>query len=530
MRIVLMVLLLVVVSVLISKGNPLDARKSKVTGIALVAGRVPMLIGKAENALYELKINSTVSGMDSICLTKVKIQFSLDSQPESLGSISVKGKDRENPLFGTTGIIAGTVEISGSSLMTDGANFFSLMFTPKAGAILTDKIEIAKIDVTFSNKSTMTTMPVSAFAYRPTLVLRGAGQDQVNTYRIPGLATTRKGTLIAVYDNRYLASGDLQGDIDVGMSRSTDKGQTWEPMRKIIDMGTFNGLPQSQNGVGDPSILVDQATNTIWVAALWVSGIPGQTAWNGSKPGLKPGDTGQFILVKSEDDGVTWSQPINITEQCKKPEWNLFFQGPGKGITLKDGTIVFPAIFRDEQKVPYSTILYSKDHGKTWNVGTGAKSNTTESQVVELADGSLMLNMRDDRNITEKGDKNGRAVYITWDLGQTWLVHSSSNSVLQESNCMASLISSRVMVNGTMKDVLFFSNPNDKNNRAHMTIKASLDGGVTWPAQYQAELNSDDSYGYSCLTMIDDNTLGILFEGTKELYFQKIKITDILIK
>lgn len=528
MRVFLIVILLMTASVQCTKSIPPDKQTSGVTGVELIPARTPLFVGKEDNVPYDLKISYTATGSESIFLTRVKIQFTSDSQPESLGSISVKGKDWKNPIFGSTGTIGGTAEIAGNSLMTEGVNFFSLVFTTKAGAILRDKIEIAKIEVSFSNKISLTTLPVSAFAYRPALVLRGAGQDQVNTYRIPGLATTNKGTLIAVYDNRYLASGDLQGDIDVGMSRSTDKGQTWEPMKKIIDMGTYNGLPQNQNGVGDPTVLVDQATNTVWVAGLWVSGIPGQSAWNGSRPGLLPGETGQFVLVKSEDDGVTWSDPINITSQCKKPAWNLFFQGPGKGITMKDGTLVFPAQFRDEQKVPYSTLLYSKDHGKTWIVGTGAKSNTTESQVVELEDGSLMLNMRDDRNRTEKGDNNGRAVYITRDMGQTWVVHSSSNSALPESNCMASLISARVLVNGTLKDVLFFSNPNDKNNRAHLTIKASLDGGVTWPAQYQAELNSDDSYGYSCLTMVDEKTLGILYEGVKELYFQKIPVAGLL--
>ena len=295
-------------------------------------------------------------------------------------------------------------------------------------------------------------------------------------------------------------------------------------------MGDFGGLPQEQNGIGDPCVLVDKTTNTIWVAGLWVNGIPGQTAWNGSKSGMKPGETGQFVMAKSEDDGLTWSQPINITEQCKNPAWNLFFQGPGRGITLADGTLVFPAQFKDDQKVPYSTIIYSKDHGKTWSVGAGAKSNTTESQIVQLTDGSLMLNMRDDRNKTEKGDNNGRAVAITRDLGQTWTVHSSSNSALPESNCQASILAAKVMVDGISRDVLFFSNPNDKISRAHMTLKASLDQGTTWPIAYQTELNSADSFGYSCLTMVDDHTIGILYEGTKDLYFQEIGVEEIFKK
>lgn len=528
MRIVFVLIILMFASAQCTKSTPVGVENSKIIGVDFVPRRIPMFTGSVENVLYDLKIRNYDTGTEKVYLKKVKILFTGESETQCLAAVSVVGKDPQNPLFGSVLKIGSSTEIQGSALLADGVNFFTLNFNASEVARLEQGFEIQQIELTFSNQQTLTVTPQSKFSCRPALNLRAAGQDQVDTYRIPGLATTKMGTLIAVYDIRYSGGGDLQGDIDVGMSRSTNGGQTWEPMKTVIDMGTYNGLPQNQNGVGDPSVLVDQTTNTIWVAGLWVNGLPGQTAWYGSKPGLKPEETGQFILVKSEDDGVTWSQPIDITEQCKNPAWNLFFQGPGKGITMKDGTLVFPAQFKDDQKVPFSTIIYSKDHGKTWAVGTGAKSNTTESQVVQLSDGSLMLNMRDDRNKTEKGDNNGRAVAVTSDLGKTWTVHSSSNSALPESNCQASIISAKVMVAGVSKDVLFFSNPNDKSSRAHMTIKASLDQGITWPLAYQVELNSDNSFGYSCLTMVDENTLGILYEGTKSLYFQKIHVADLL--
>jgi len=528
MRAVVMILLIVLANVQCTKSSPVGAENSNIQGISLVPRRVPMFMGKNDQPLYDLKISCVSQDPVKISLEKITIQFTDKSQTNGLASLSLLGKDWQNPLFGSVTRVGNPAEMTGHSVIAAGNNFFTLSFTPKTEASLDQGFEIQEIMLWFSDKSTLKVSPESKFTNRPAIILRAAGQDQVNTYRIPGLVNTNNGTLVAVYDNRYLASGDLQGDIDVGMSRSTDGGQTWEPMKRVIDMGMYNGLPQNQNGVGDPAVLVDKNTNTIWVAGLWVSGIPGQSAWNGSKPGMKPGETGQIVLVRSDDDGVTWSPPVNITEQCKNPAWHLFFQGPGKGITLSDGTLVFPAQYKDDQKVPWSTIIYSKDHGKTWTVGTGAKSNTTESQVVQLPDGSLMLNMRDDRNRTEKGDQNGRAVSISRDLGLTWTTHSSSNAALPESNCMASLISARVKVNGVEKEVLFFSNPNDKTSRAHMTIKVSLDLGATWPVACQTELNSDDSYGYSCLTMVGEKTLGILYEGTKDLYFQKISVEDLL--
>jgi len=148
--------------------------------------------------------------------------------------------------------------------------------------------------------------------------------------------------------------------------------------------------------------------------------------------------------------------------------------------------------------------------------------------VAELSDGSLMLNMRDDRNRTDKTETNGRAVAVTSDIGATWTVHPSSNSLLPEPNCMASLIAADVNIDGKMKRVLFFSNPDNKSERTNMTVKASLDEGVTWPEEQQVELFAPAGYGYSCLTMVDDSHIGILYEGVKELYFQKIKVDELL--
>src|SRR5690606_7594931 len=129
------------------------------------------------------------------------------------------------------------------------------------------------------------------------------------------------------------------------------------------------------------------------------------------------------IVCSSTDDGLTWSKPYSITSQVKNPEWRLFFPGPGNGIAMADGKIVFPAQYWDAVKMPYSTLVYSDDHGKTWKSGVGAKSNTTESQLVETTPGTLMLNMRDNRG-------KFRSVATTTDMGQTWTEHATSYNAL----------------------------------------------------------------------------------------------------
>ena len=504
---------------------------------SLVNNNLPVFINRQENSIIDISVGYIDNGQNKR-IRKVTVSFSSGSDLEAVGEVYVKCQAP-----GKTGAVIfgaaraeGKVTISGEYQFTGGNNLITLGISPSPGADLTDKLKIEGVSIVLEDDSVLPAPRVSFPWIRFGTVVRAAGQDGADTYRIPGVVTTNEGTLVAVYDIRYNNSKDLQEDIDIGMSRSTDGGRTWEPMKVIMDMGEYGGLPQNLNGIGDPSILYDHTTGTLWVAALWMSGsAPEKMLWWASQPGMTPQETGQFILVKSIDDGLTWSEPVNITSQIKDPAWQLLLQGPGRGIAMDDGTLVFPAQFKADigtkaldggQYTCHSTVVCSSDGGNTWQIGSGAKSNTTEAQVVQLADGSLMLNMRDDRNRSDKGDTNGRAVAVTGDMGRTWTVHPSSNSALPEPNCMASLISAKIKIAGADKNILFFSNPNDKSSRIRMTIKASTDQGLTWPEKCQVELYGPSGYGYSCLTMVDSNNVGILYEGVKELYFQKIPVSD----
>ena len=509
---------------------------------AIIQHAIPLLKDRVNANAIEITF-SVPDSLEEQTLKSATVYFSEDSHFSLIDTIfcehtSGSGENSLVSAIGNSGNIASRVKIETPKGLKAGQHSVSFGFKVTNDAKLDQHFRVEKIELQFTPNKILSLAANKTHAYRPGLVLRAAGQDNCDTYRIPGIITTGKGTLIAVYDNRYNNSKDLQEDIDIGMSRSTDGGETWEPMQVIMDMGEWGGRPDRLNGIGDPAVLYDPGTQTIWVAALWMSGsAPDQMLWWASQPGMSPDETGQFMLTKSTDDGLTWSDPINITGQIKDPSWQLLLQGPGAGITMKDGTLVFPAQFKADtgekaldggQYTCHSTIIYSKDGGQTWQIGTGAKSNTTEAQVVELADGSLMLNMRDDRNRRDKGESNGRAVAITNDLGKTWITHPSSNSVLPEPNCMASIISTDITTDGQPRQVLLFSNPNNRNTRTNMTIKASTDGGLTWPENFQAELCETAGFGYSCLTMVDSETVGILYEGVKELYFQKVPLNEIL--
>ena len=329
-------------------------------------------------------------------------------------------------------------------------------------------------------------------------VLRRQGDDNVHTYRIPALAATPTGTLIAVFDLRHKGSGDLPADIDVGMMRSADDGETWSKMQVILD---FNAEEKESrgNGVGDPAVVVDRKTKQILVVALWSRGNHG---WNGSGPGLTPEETGQLVITRSSDDGKTWSRATNITRNIlgRDPGWRLCFNGPGAGIQLRDGTLVFAAQFRDAAGAPHSCFISSVDGGTMWRISPPAISTTpptSEAQIAELADGSLLLSMRDESH-------SGKRAWarFTWEDGLSKGTWSNAWFTVPDPTCMASLIRHP---NG----MLLFSNPNSTSERIALTIRTSEDDGRTWS---EGRLLDPRRSGYSCMTSLREGTIGILYE------------------
>lgn len=512
--------------------------------------QVPVLIERVDNVLFYFRVDAKVGET----LNRVKLLLGKETDLSDVQALKLyyggtkRLKENEknvlapieyisshnpgktfaaNPSYS---VLKSAVEKPGREVLFDlnqklveGPNFFWISLQMKPSASLFAKVTASVAEVTVDNRQ----QPVMVLSgknivHRMGVGVRHAGDDGSASFRIPGLVTSNKGTLLGVYDVRYNNSADLQEHIDIGLSRSTDGGKNWEKMRIPMTFGETGGLPAGQNGVGDPSILVDTKTNTIWIVAAWTHGIGGQRAWTASGQGMDMDHTAQLVLAKSEDDGKTWSEPINITEQVKDPSWYFLLQGPGRGITMADGTLVFPIQYIDAQRVPNAGVMYSKDRGNTWKIHNLARTNTTEAQVAEVEAGVLMLNMRDNRG-------GSRAVSTTTDLGETWTEHPSSRKALPEPVCMASLISVKAKDNVLKKDILLFSNPNTTKGRNHITIKASLDGGLTWLPENQLLLDAENGWGYSCLTMIDKETVGILYESSvAHMTFQAIKLKEII--
>ena len=488
----------------------------------------PVLVRKVYNPVMAFNLYTT--GTQAISATTVRVNLNGTTNPADLQSVRLvyTGATRDfsecstakTDLGSLPGVAGSQTFVTNQTLQT-GDNWFWVMAEPTAAADLDHRVDAEVEEVTLSDGATKSPAPSAPTgSQRIGLALRKQGDDASVAYRIPGLATTNAGTLIAVYDIRYAGGGDLPANIDVGMSRSTDGGKTWAPMKVIIDMGTG-----TSNGVGDPTVFVDKGTGRVWAAALWGSN---GKAYNTSGPGLDPSVTGQLVLTYSDDDGVTWATPYSITSQVKDPAWKLLFNGPGTGITASDGTLVFPAQYRlgDAAGTVYSTIIYSRDHGATWSIGRGAMPRTNEAQVAQLADGSLMLNCR-----SESGG-GLRRVAITRNYGASWSVltprtgatSASDLSLLADPTCQGCLYR---YDHASLGSAFYFSNPDSTSGRRNMTVKVSKTNARTWPLTLRTLYDYRTLSGYSCLSAADADHLGILYEGPTEIWFLRIPFTEL---
>ena len=533
----------IVVLVVIMMGCSMSIARAQIK-VQAQRPQTPVLLDRKDNTLFNIRIDAPQRGiMESLTLNidpqtakyvkSLKLYYAgsdaADVAADKMISVDYirDGKrmaDSSLSILKDKARASSVVTLQGDVNLFPGINYFWVSVEMCAKTPLTHKVkaEIAAVKVSGQDYEPVAVGHLCE-SQRVGIGVRHAGDDDVAAYRIPGLVTTSEGTLLCVYDVRYNSSRDLQGRIDIGLSRSTDGGQTWERMRLPLHFGEWGGLPSAQNGVGDPAILYDPVMNRTWIIAVWCHGMGSRMAWHATKPGMTPYTTGQLVLAYSDDDGRSWSEPINITEQVKLSDWNFVLQGPGRGIAMQDGTLVFPFQHHEgTNKMPSAGIIYSKDHGRTWHLHNWARENTTEAQVVELPSGELMLNMRDNRG-------GSRAVSTTSDFGRTWVEHPSSRKVLREPVCMASLIAVRAEDNVSGRNILLFSNPDDEKDRKNMTIKISFDNGLTWPRENQVLLDEDSWWGYSCLTMIDDKTVGILYECSQaHMVFQAVPLSDLL--
>ena len=352
---------------------------------AVVTQRVhPVLIRNEHNALLRLVITAS---KPFVQVKSLRVSLEGCDDPADLASLQwyfagEKGSFETTSAYGERQGGAETLVFRGHARLQQGENVFWLSCRVVPSADLGHRVDgqVTRIETDAGIVVPRDESP--GIRKRIGVALRKHYDDGVHTYRIPALATTTEGTLLCVYDMRRRRRKDLQEDIDIGLLRSTDGGSTWEAQRVIMDMGTYGGFPQEINGVSDPGIIVDPASGEIFCFAVWMVGKAGKHQWvaDGSEKGFEIGKAAQILMIRSKDDGKTWTQPRNMTRTWKQADWILYAPSPQQGIALRDGTLVMPTQGRDQDDAKFSNLLISKDHGKTWTVSAPASLGNSECQ------------------------------------------------------------------------------------------------------------------------------------------------------
>ena len=330
------------------------------------------------------------------------------------------------------------------------------------------------------------------------------GADGMSNYRIPSMVQSPDGSLLAFIEGRPSGGDPGQaGQINISMKRSTDMGRTWLPVQIIHEDPLYD--------YSDPRPFVDKTTNTVYVFYVqW----PDLCAQNGNCVG--PNDANYIFYRSSNDNGVTWNAPVDITSQVKDPTWRSINPGPGQGIQLQwqtaaqgsnNGRMIFPAIIRAGNSNFYVATIFSDDSGVTWQKGNFTPvSGPTEDDMVELADGSLLLSARNDG-----GAAGTRYHFLSEDGGVSWVQTTHDLAV---SKVDIGLTRYSAVRSGDVENRILVSAPMGTSsgpNRNNLAIWSSVDEGITFGSPHQLVYGTS---AYSDIVTLNDGSIAIIYEAT----------------
>ncbi|WP_030601903.1 sialidase family protein [Streptomyces fulvoviolaceus] len=345
-----------------------------------------------------------------------------------------------------------------------------------------------------------------------------AGREGYASFRIPAVVVTRAGTLLAFCEGR-VGSGRDWGHIDIVVKRSVDGGRTWGPLK----VAASNGVHLA----GNPAPVVLDTGRILLVHI--------RSAATASEDAILRGEVadadGRRVWVQhSDDDGVTWSSPREITESVRKAGWRWYATTPGHAVQLSTGRVVVPANHTlpptgtdigNEAKYNSGHCLISDDRGATWSIGyvdenTDGYVNVNETAAAELPDGRVYFNTR-----SSSPSPGNRADAHSEDGGRTLHTRFRPQAGLDGPVCQGSLLQLRD------PDLLLFSGPAFPRGRALMTIRTSTDGGRTWRPAFTAD---GLPAAYSDLVRIDPATVGLLYEtgdfgAYERIVFRRVPVT-----
>lgn len=341
-------------------------------------------------------------------------------------------------------------------------------------------------------------------------------------YRIPGVVVTTKGTVLAYSEARRNNSSDW-GEIEIHLRRSLDGGRTWQAPQHIAHAGArLEGNPRKKTGgeheqtVNNPVAIVDRTTGAIEF--------------------LYCINYARCFAIRSTDDGVTWSAPVDLTATFEPfrryYDWKVIATGPGHGIQLQRGRLVVPIWLAyggvgDHGPAAAATI-YSDDHGRTWRAGEMAVPNAgeftspNETMAAELSDGRVML-------VTRNASRTNRKILTVGPDGATGWGRPAFHDQLWEPRCMASLLAypgqPRTLIysgpHTVARNAAGAEVPGDKGKRENLVLQLSRDDGQTWPVIRTLDAGPS---AYSDLAVLPDGTLLCLYEKASDIAAARVSL------
>lgn len=324
-----------------------------------------------------------------------------------------------------------------------------------------------------------------------TVLFATPADSSVACYRIPALTQTPNGTLLAAIDERVPSCADLNGsrDINIVLRSSTDGGATWSPIQRVADF--HDGIAAS-----DPSFITDERSGTVFLFYNVMD--------HDSSPGRY-----RFYVMRSNDDGASWSSPTDITNQLAKPEWvdDFMFITSGRGIQSREGILLHTLV--NLQRGVH--VFQSEDAGASWSLVEHPLVPGDESKIVELGDGTWMVNSR----VSEVGH---RWVHTSTDAGLSWSSRPDTTLVDPASNAA---ILALHQTGG-----LAFLNANHPSSRENLSIRISEDNGATWSLPLTLFTGSA---AYVSADLLENGDVGVFYERNdyRENVFRRVRITSV---
>ena len=345
-----------------------------------------------------------------------------------------------------------------------------------------------------------------------------SGVDNYKIYRIPAVIKAPDGDLLAFAEGRKNGSDDF-GHIEIVMKRSKDKGKTWGNMTVVASNGDLQA--------GNPAPVVDYLDPDYPQGRIFLFYNTG----NNHEGEIRKGKGIREVYYKtSTDGGFSWSNPVNITRQVHKPnqpginpaynfeeDWRSYANTPGHAMQFnaskyKGRIFVAANHSKGETKRPnedyFSHGFYTDDHGKTFKLSeTIFLAGSNESSATELSNGSLILNMRN-----QKGDIRSRIVALSKDGGSGW------DTIFFDHNLPDPVCQGTILTVGSKdgKNILAFCNAADTRDRNNLTLRISYDEGATWKKNYPVDVSTGSDKAnytaYSDIVSVTNHQIGVLYE------------------